>query len=148
MCALSTTRRTARILTQMYDSYLSVHGIAAAQFALMMMLDRAPDRNQAAVCRALGMDKTTLSRNLKVLRAKGWVESVVGEDARERSLSLTEKGKALLVAARPAWKKAQEELKAGMSEREWTAMWQTMQAVTHAVSVAMEKRAAAPRARA
>ncbi len=141
-CALASTRRTARLLTQLYDSYLSEHGVEAAQYALMMMVESVADKSQAAMGKALGMDKTTLSRNLKVLRAKGWVKSVMGKDARQRSIELTAEGRACLAASRTAWKRAQTELRAGMSEREWSAMWATLQAVTRAVETAAEKRRA------
>lgn len=144
-CALATTRRAARLLTQLYDSHLSEHGVEAAQFALLMMLDKTADQSQAAVCRALGMDKTTLSRNVKVLRNKGWVESVVGKDARQRSLSLTEAGRALLAKGKPAWRRAQESLRAEMSERQWAAMWQTMETVAEAAAIAAEGRRGASR---
>jgi DNA-binding MarR family transcriptional regulator len=127
-------------MTQFYDSYLSEHGIEAAQFALMMTVDAAEDKGQAAMGRVLGMDKTTLSRNLRVLRARGWAESVTGEDARRRSIVLTAKGRELLAKARPAWKKAQAEIRAGMSEREWNVMWESLRTVTHAVEAAAEKR--------
>ncbi len=139
-CALATTRRTARLLTQLYDSYLAVTGIEAAQFALLMMLDAAQDKGQAALGQTLGMDKTTLSRNLKLLRDKGWVESVQEKDARRRSISLTSAGRARLREAQPAWRKAGEELRKGMSEREWAAMWSTLRAMTRAASTAMEKK--------
>lgn len=139
MCALATTRRAARLLTQLYDSHLSEYGVEAAQLALLMMLDKAGDKGQAAVCRALGMDKTTLSRNLKVLRSRGWVLSKAGEDARQRHLSLTAEGRALLAKARPAWRRAQESLRSELSEREWTAMWATMEAVAGASATAMER---------
>jgi DNA-binding MarR family transcriptional regulator len=139
-CALASARRTARLLTQMYDSYLSEHGVESAQYALLMMVDAAGTKGQAAMGRALGMDKTTLSRNLSVLRAKGWAESVTGKDARRRNIVLTAKGRELLASARPGWKRAQAELRAGMSEREWTAMWASLRTMTRAVESATEKR--------
>jgi DNA-binding MarR family transcriptional regulator len=132
-CALAATRRTARLMTQFYDACLAEAGIEAAQFALLMMLERAEDKGQAALGHALGMDKTTLSRNLKVLRAKGWVESAAGEDARRRTVSLTAEGRARLRETRPAWRRAGEQLRAGMSEREWAAMWASLEAMNRAV---------------
>ena len=139
-CALASTRRMARLLTQLYDSYLSDYGVEAAQYALMMMVDAAEDKGQAPLGRALGMDKTTLSRNLRVLRARGWVESVTGKDARQRSIALTSEGRSLLVRARSGWKKAQAGFRAGMNDREWAEMWSSLSAMTHAVEIAAEKR--------
>jgi DNA-binding MarR family transcriptional regulator len=139
-CALAATRRTARLMTQFYDACLAEAGIEAAQCALLMMLDAAPDKGQAALGQMLGMDKTTLSRNLKLLRDKGWVESVPGKDARRRSLSLTFEGRARLREARPAWRKAGEELRKGMTENEWAGMWSSLEAMNQAVAKARERR--------
>lgn len=138
-CALAATRRTARRMTQFYDACLSEAGIEAAQFALLMALDAAEDKGQAALGQMLGMDKTTLSRNLKLLRDKGWVESVRGEDARRRSVSLTPEGRARLREARPAWRRAGEELRKGMTEREWAGMWASLEAMNKAVAKAEER---------
>lgn len=139
-CALATTRRTARLLTQLYDSYLAASGIEAAQFALLMTLDAAQDKGQAALGQMLGMDKTTLSRNLKLLRDKGWVESVPGKDARRRSLSLTAEGRARLREAKPAWRRAGERFREGMTEREWAAMWASLKAMNKAVAGTAEQK--------
>ena len=139
-CALATTRRTARLMTQFYDACLAEAGIEAAQFALLMALDRADDKGQAALGQMLGMDKTTLSRNLKVLREKGWVESVAGKDARKRCVSLTAEGRSRLREAKPAWRKAGDRFREGMSEREWTAMWSSLEAMTRAVTRGGERK--------
>jgi DNA-binding MarR family transcriptional regulator len=140
MCALSSTRRTARLLTQLYDNYLSEHGVEAVQYALMRMVESAADNGQAAMAKALGIDKTTLSRNLKVLRAKGWVKSVRGDDARQRNIVLTTEGRERLAAARPAWTRAEEQFRAAMSEAQWRGMWSTLQAISTATEMAMESR--------
>lgn len=139
-CALAATRRTARLMTQFYDACLLEAGIEAAQFALLLALDTAKDKGQAALGQMLGMDKTTLSRNLKVLRAKGWVESVAGDDARRRSIALTAEGRSRLREAKPAWRKAGEMLREGMTEREWSAMWSSLEAMTRAVAKAGERK--------
>jgi len=136
---LASTRRAARLLTQLYDSHLSEHGIEAAQFALLMMVESAADKGQAEIAQALGMDKTTLSRNLKVLRSKGWVDAEAGSDARRRHLSLTPQGRAVLTSARPGWRRAQESLRSAMSEREWAAMLSTIETITRAAVTAAEK---------
>lgn len=140
-CALAATRRTARLMTQFYDACLSEVGIEAAQFALLMALDTTHDTGQAALAQMLGMDKTTLSRNLKLLREKGWVESAPGKDARRKNVSLTAEGKARMREAKPAWRRAGEELRRGMTEREWAAMWASLEAMSGAVAKADERKA-------
>jgi DNA-binding MarR family transcriptional regulator len=127
-------------MTQFYDACLAEAGIEAAQFALLMALDIAKDKSQAALGQMLGMDKTTLSRNLKVLRGKGWAESVAGKDARRRRVSLTAEGRARLREARPAWRKAGDIFREGMTEREWATMWSSLEAMTRAVTRAGERK--------
>jgi DNA-binding MarR family transcriptional regulator len=133
VCALASTRRAARLLTQLYDSYLAEYGIEAGQFALLMMVDAIAERGQAGIARALGMDKTTLSRNLKVLRQKGWVESEAGSgDARRRELSLTAEGRAMLVKARPGWRRAEEAFRGQLNGLELPRLLETMESVSRA----------------
>jgi DNA-binding MarR family transcriptional regulator len=131
VCALASTRRAARLLTQLYDSYLAEYGIEAGQFALLMMVDAMAERGQAGIAQALGMDKTTLSRNLKVLRQRGWVESEAGSgDARRRELSLTTEGRSVLVKAQPGWRRAQEAFREQLKGLEFPQLFETMERIS------------------
>ena len=58
----------------------------------------------------LGMDRTTLTRNLKPLLAAGWITTQRGEDARQKWVRLSRSGRGLLVRARPHWHAAQVQL--------------------------------------
>jgi DNA-binding MarR family transcriptional regulator len=128
------------LITQLYDSYLSEHGIESAQFALLMMLDALPDKGQTALAQATGMDKTTLSRNVKVLRGYGWLDSEEGSDARSRNLILTEEGRAVLEKARPAWRRAHEALRREVGVREWPELLSTLHSLAASAVVAGGRR--------
>ena len=67
----------------------------------------------------MGLDKTTLSRNMRLMQRNGWIELGKAEDQRERGYRLTSAGKQLLSATKPGWKRAQEKLRAAMSAGEW-----------------------------
>jgi DNA-binding MarR family transcriptional regulator len=55
------------------------------------------------------MDRTTLTRNLALLEAERWVEIRAGkDDARSRVVATAPKGRTVVAAAMPAWRKAQE----------------------------------------
>ena len=57
---------------------------------------------------ALGMDRTTLTRNLARLEANGWTERrPAAEDARTFIVDVTRKGRAVARVAFPAWRDAQ-----------------------------------------
>ena len=138
MCALATARQTARVLTQLYDGHLAEAQIEAAQFALLMTIDAMAGKSQAELGRMIGMEKTTLSRNLKLLRAKGWISFATVTDRRERRISLTKEGRARLDQAKPAWRRAQATLRSQMSASEWEGMFDAMQSVMRAVRKAMD----------
>lgn len=133
-CACATARRAARALTQMYDQHLRAHGIEGTQFALLEALDGLGPYSQTAIGRGFGLDKTTLSRNLQVLGRQGWVEGTPGQDGRERIYRLTPAGRKQLNAARPAWRRAQAELREAMGATEWDAMWSAFRTVTEVAS--------------
>jgi DNA-binding MarR family transcriptional regulator len=132
-CACATVRRAARAVTQLYDSWLRAHGIEGPQFALLAMLARLGPCNQGEMGRRFDLDKTTLSRNVKLLKQRGWIEIAPGSDARERRVTLTAAGRRRLAAARPAWRHAQEHLRSSMHEdHDWKTVLRVLDAITHA----------------
>jgi DNA-binding MarR family transcriptional regulator len=55
----------------------------------------------------MGLEPSTLTRNLQPLVAQGWVEVGPGADARSRQVTITEAGRAKRSEGQRAWKKAQ-----------------------------------------
>jgi DNA-binding MarR family transcriptional regulator len=131
-CACATARLVARALTQLYDTALRGTGLEAPQFALLLTLDKAGPLSQAALGRRYALDKTTVSRNLRWLERQGWVQGEAGSDRRERRFALTEDGRERLAQAHPRWRKAQERLRAEMTEAEWTQMFAAFRNVANA----------------
>jgi DNA-binding MarR family transcriptional regulator len=131
-CACATARQVARVLTQLYDSRLRDTGMEAPQFALMMTLDKQGPCSQGALGRRYALDKTTVSRNLKLLERNGWIASSAANDKRERRFTLTAAGRKQLAAAKPEWKKAQEQLRAGMTTEQWDTMFRVFRTITEA----------------
>lgn len=82
-------------------------------FALM---DRA---TLTEVSETLGMNRTTLSRNLKPLLAAGLVEEVEGSDQRVRQIVLAEAGRQALAKGIPLWEKAQETFIQRIGQSNW-----------------------------
>ena len=138
-CACATARRAARALTQWYDARMRPSQIEASQFTLLSVLDAKQACNQAVIGRMLDLDKTTLSRNLQLLKRKGWIESSPAEDGRERRFILSSAGKQRLAAAQPAWRDAQDQLRSELSAAEWETMWKAFRVVTQAANRLREK---------
>jgi DNA-binding MarR family transcriptional regulator len=89
------------------------------------------------LARVLAFDKTTLSRNLGLLRRNGWIEPATA-DGRGEHLRLTKDGTKLLAVARPGWRRAQNHLRSTMSAAQWNAMWRVMRDVTSCAYQARE----------
>jgi DNA-binding MarR family transcriptional regulator len=140
-CACATVRRAARVVTLLYDDEMRGR-LEASQFALMSVLEKNQGGSQAAIGRALGLDKTTLSRNLKLLKRNGWIENAPGRNQRERGFVLTSSGKKILKSAQPHWSRAQARLRAAMTEQQWNAMWQAFRDVTDVVHQLRTRRSA------
>ena len=135
-CACATARRVARAVTQLYDAHLRAARIEGTQYALLSVLKSIGPCRQKAIGDRFALDKTTLSRNLKLLRKKGWIDVAAAPDGRERTIALSAAGRRRLEAARPACRRAQVQLRSSMTAAEWNAMWKAFRSVTHAAQSA------------
>ena len=131
-CACATARRTARVLTQFYGSHMRSAQLEPSQFGLLSILDKRPGSTQEGIARLLAFDKTTLSRNLKLLKNNGWIEPAPAQDRRVRGFRLTNTGRQRLNAARAGWNKAQAQLRSKLSPEQWEGMWSAFRVLTEA----------------
>lgn len=82
-------------------------GLSLAQFGMMAQVAAASDDTLGALAERMGIDQSTLSRNLRGLEMAGLVEIASAEqDLRRRSVWLTEEGARRLEAAIPVWREA------------------------------------------
>ena len=103
-CLCLATQRAARALARRFDQALRPLGITNWQFSLLMSLNRPEPAPLSAVATVLGLDRTTLTANLKPLTRRGLVKMQIDpEDRRSRRLVLTTSGRRLLRAALPIW---------------------------------------------
>jgi DNA-binding MarR family transcriptional regulator len=131
-CACASARQLARMLTRVYDQQLRGAGLEAAQFALLSTLDSDGPCTQSTLGRHHGLDKTTVSRNLNVLKRKGWVARLPTLDRRERRIGLTATGRAMLEDARPHWQKAQRSVQQAMTPKQWRALFAALRTAAKA----------------
>ena len=103
-------------MSRRYDQRLAAAGLNLNQYSILRRLgDQA--RTVGDLSGELGMDRTTLSRDLKPLLANAWVEGVAGVDARQRPVRTTAAGRRVLAKAKPLWRQAQDEIDALLGER-------------------------------
>ena len=118
-CACANLRRAARIVTQRYEHELRPAGIKATQFTLLQALARAGNISQGKLGDLLGLDSTTLTRTLALLRSNGWIRAKPGDDRREVRLTLTPEGKRKYQSALHYWQSAQIQLRRSLGEAGW-----------------------------
>jgi DNA-binding MarR family transcriptional regulator len=108
-CIAGRVRRLNRVVTNLYDDALRPLGLKVSQANILMVIAKLGLARPARVCEILQLDVSTLSHNVKRMRAKGWLEVVPEEDARLQPFRLTARGLRLLEEALPAWKAAQRQ---------------------------------------
>ena len=108
-CACSQVRRLARKLSAHYDSVLSAEGLTITQYSLIVNIERAGRLSHSFLAEKVGMERTTLTRNLRPLIRAGWVAVAAGKDRRQHLLQLTATGKRKLMRSLPLWEQAQSQ---------------------------------------
>ena len=109
-CSCFAVRRAARAITQHYDRSLKATGLRATQFTLLTVLALKGPLPLTRAADRLGMERTTLTRNLRPLIARGLVIQKAATDGRVRMLAITPRGRAATRAALPRWREAQESI--------------------------------------
>src|SRR4051812_31329304 len=107
-CLAVRVRTLNRAVTALYDEALRPHGLRVGQLNLLVAVARMGTARPGDLCRILRMDKSTLSRDVEVMRRNGWLEVDEAGDKRARPLRLSPQGQALLEGVVPAWRQAQE----------------------------------------
>jgi DNA-binding MarR family transcriptional regulator len=116
LCACFNIRKTARVITQLYDEELRPTGLRITQFALLMAARGLEPVTVTRLAKIGVIDRTTLTRNLRPLEKQGLLCIEPGEDRRERQVRLTTRGQQALAKAFPLWEKAQARVAGGFGQ--------------------------------
>ena len=106
-CHCLAARRSARVITRMFDEKLRPHGLRSTQFSVLAALSLKGETPLGELAEVLGLERTTLSRSASVLEQNSWIASVQSSDGRERRLKITRSGRAKLEGALSDWQEVQ-----------------------------------------
>lgn len=107
-CACERLRRATRAVTGRYEEALAPSGLHITQLPILVALFVVGPVPMTPLAEALGMDRTTLTRNVKALEEQQLVTVESGEeDRRRRVLTLTPEGEEVLSRALELWAPAQ-----------------------------------------
>lgn len=127
-CACRNLRMTTRVITQYYDKALHASGLKSTQFSLLTnILSRENGISVNDLAEYAMMDQTTVTRNIEILRKKGYV-NVKTEimDSRKKRITVSETGKNKLELAMPLWREAQMKLQKNVGQEEYKVFLATL----------------------
>jgi len=108
-CFCLASRQAARKITRLYDSHMQPSGVRATQFTILSQLMLRGEMPVGRLAGYLGMERTTLTRNLALLETQKWIATKPGEDPRARVIAITAQGRGVVRRGFPYWAKAQAE---------------------------------------
>jgi DNA-binding MarR family transcriptional regulator len=106
----------------LYEEMLADSGLHATQYTALQLLDLAPNLTTTELAEALGIDQTTATRTLALIKKAGLVRDTVGLDRRQRRWGLSSQGQTLLKKLKPRWEAAQEAFEKRLGRSEATAL--------------------------
>jgi DNA-binding MarR family transcriptional regulator len=138
-CTCGELRKAARAITLLYDNAFKSTGLLSTQFNVLQAIYNIDSMRISDLANKLGMDRTTLTRNLSVLERQGFIEISQGKDHRTRNVTATQKGHNAVAKTILLWNEIQHKVKQEMGENSWRELMQnlgqlvkvTEQLVTH-----------------
>jgi DNA-binding MarR family transcriptional regulator len=132
-CACNGLRQAAREITQRYERALAPSGVKATQFPILVALGAGEPIPLTPLADALALDRTTLTRNLRILEGRGLV-TVGGaqQDGRMRMVSITDEGLRVLAHALELWRAEQGDVVEAFGEARLRGLLGDLSDLTHA----------------
>lgn len=106
----------------LYEEIIGDSGLYATQYTALQALELAPNVSTTELAQAIGIDQTTATRTLALIKKSGLATNSVARDRRERRWVLTAKGQAQLRRLRPRWQAAQEAFEKRLGRDEAAAL--------------------------
>ena len=133
-CVCFNLRSVTRIVTKFFDAEMRSHGIRPTQGTILLALNAQKNWSMADLSDCLGMDRTTLLRNLRPLQRDGFAQAAGGGRGERVELSITAKGRKKIEESLPAWRAAQSTAVKTLGERRWSAILSDLETVALALS--------------
>ncbi len=137
-CSCSQIRRTARKISNFYDSMLASSGLTVTQYALLANIGREGPLSRTELAGKVGMDRTTLTRNLSPLVSAKLILTAPGEDKREHRIRLSAAGGRKWRETQPLWETAQRRFASALGAGPLAGLRASLASVEAAVEQASE----------
>lgn len=115
-CIAMRVRRLGRRVTRIFEEELRPHGVGIAQLTILVAIARAGPLRPSELGRLLDLEKSTVTRNLERLLARGWIRSTPEPEGHGVRVELQAAGRAAIEGAYPAWSAGQERARRELGE--------------------------------
>jgi DNA-binding MarR family transcriptional regulator len=119
-CLCTGLRQAAHTMTEIYDRALAPSGLKITMFRVIRRLSETKQPTISELAKIVGLDRSSLGRNLKVLEREKLVIFAGGDDERSKVVQLTNEGKKALSAALPLWRTVQQQMKSALGPEKET----------------------------
>src|SRR5215212_7190059 len=126
-CVCFNLRWVTRAVTQFFDAEMRRQGIRPTQGSILSALHARDSWAMAELSDWLGMDRTTLVRNLQPLQRDGFVQVRGGGRGTRVELKITAKGRKQIEKLTPGWKSAQSAVVKTLGEKRWSAIFSDLE---------------------
>jgi len=109
-CLTYNAQRIARSLGRQMESALRPVGLTNQQFSTLTILRYYKTMSTLELADKLGVERTTMTRNIEQMNRKNWLRPAIVEDKRVRAFQVTEAGLKLQSEALPLWQEQQAKL--------------------------------------
>ena len=133
-CVCFNLRWVARAVTQFFDAEMRRHGIRPTQGTILLALNARESWTMAELSDWLGLERTTLVRNLQPLQRDGLVGADGGGRGKRVELAITAKGRKQVEKLMPAWRTAQNAVVKTLGEKRWSAILSDLETAALALS--------------
>jgi DNA-binding MarR family transcriptional regulator len=123
-CIAVRVRLINRVISALYDEALRPFGFRISQVNILAAVAHLGESRPAEVSRILRIEKSTLSRDVELMKQNGWLESDPPTGGRNQRIRLTPRGTELLGRIQPSWEKAQAEARRLIGEESEAALRQ------------------------
>jgi DNA-binding MarR family transcriptional regulator len=121
-CTNLKLRQLGRRVAQHYDTEMRRVGLKTTQYSLLSFVCKLGPIRPTDLAKTLGLQPSTLSRNLKPLVAAGWLQMLPGDDGRSLRVAVTQAGRDKRAEAQRHWRNAQEGINAALGARRVVAL--------------------------
>lgn len=125
-CLAGKVGRISRLTSNIFRKHLSKHDITESQLSILFITSKMKEITQKQICDIYFLEKSTVSRNLKRLVEKGYLE-----EKQLPRIVITKAGLDFVTEVIPSWNNAMAEIKAELGENGVNAIDEVISKLTN-----------------